>query len=81
MSAPDPNLDALLAQARAGSREALGQALARLRDEYRQVLTLRYQERLGYEEIGQRLGRTANAARLLFTRAVARLRQEMGEQP
>jgi RNA polymerase sigma-70 factor (ECF subfamily) len=57
--------------------EALSRAIARLPEEYRQVVTLRYQDRLGYEEIGRLLGRSADAARLLFTRAIARLKLEM----
>jgi len=57
--------------------EALSRAIERLPEEYRQVLTLRYQDRLGYEEIGRRMGRSADAARLLFTRAIARLKLEM----
>jgi RNA polymerase sigma-70 factor (ECF subfamily) len=57
--------------------EALRRALERLPEDYRQVLTWRYQEELSFEEIGQRLGRTANAAHKLFARAVQQLRQEL----
>jgi RNA polymerase sigma-70 factor (ECF subfamily) len=58
--------------------EALRQALERLPEDYRTALTLRYQEDLPFEEIGQRLGRSANAARKLWLRAVQRLQQELG---
>ena len=52
-------------------------ALARLPDDYRQVLVWRYQEGRSFEEIGQQLQRTANAARKLFARALERFEQEM----
>jgi RNA polymerase sigma-70 factor (ECF subfamily) len=60
---------------------ALQQALERLPEDYRQVLLWRYQEQLSFEEIAQRLGRSANAARKLWARAVERLEQEMGPLP
>lgn len=58
--------------------ESLRDCLARLPEEYRQVLDLRFQERLTFEEIGKRLGRTGNAVRKLWGRAVERLQREMG---
>jgi RNA polymerase sigma-70 factor (ECF subfamily) len=51
----------------------LEQALAQLSEDQQQVLRLRNQERLPFEEIGQRLGKSANAARKLWARAVERL--------
>jgi DNA-directed RNA polymerase specialized sigma24 family protein len=36
-----------------------------LPEDYRAVLAWRYQDDLSFEEIGQRLGRTANVARKL----------------
>jgi RNA polymerase sigma-70 factor, ECF subfamily len=56
--------------------EATRQALERLPDDYRRVLLLRYQEGQSFEEIGRALGRTANAVRKLWLRAVERLRDE-----
>jgi RNA polymerase sigma-70 factor (ECF subfamily) len=53
----------------------------RLPDDYRQVLLWRYQERLSFEEMARRLGRSANAARKLWARAVERQEQEMGPRP
>jgi RNA polymerase sigma-70 factor (ECF subfamily) len=61
--------------------EALHAALARLPEDYRRVILLRYQEQLSFEEIGSQLGRTPNAARMLWLRAVDRLRQEIGMTP
>ena len=61
--------------------EALAQAVQRLPPDYRQVLALRHEEQLSFEEIGQRMQRTANAARMLWLRAVERLQKEMGVPP
>jgi RNA polymerase sigma-70 factor (ECF subfamily) len=58
--------------------EALRQALQRLPEDYRQVILFRYQEQRSWEEIGRLLGRTPNAARLLWLRAIERLKQELG---
>src|SRR5262249_5875996 len=49
--------------------EALQKALAQLPEDYRTVIALRHQEQLAFEEIGRRMGRTPNAARMLWTRA------------
>jgi RNA polymerase sigma-70 factor (ECF subfamily) len=61
--------------------EALARAVQRLPPDYRQVLALRHEEQLGFEQIGQRMQRTANAARMLWLRAVERLQKEMGVSP
>ena len=61
--------------------EALAQAVQRLPPDYRQVLALRHEEQLTFEEIGQRMQRTANAARMLWLRAVERLQKEVGPSP
>jgi RNA polymerase sigma-70 factor (ECF subfamily) len=56
---------------------ALHRALARLPEDYQRVLHLRYEKELPFEEIGQLMGRTANAAQKLWARAVECLQQEM----
>jgi RNA polymerase sigma-70 factor (ECF subfamily) len=61
--------------------EALACAVERLPADYRQVLKLRHEEQLTFEEIGQRMHRTANAARMLWLRAVERVQEEMGLSP
>jgi RNA polymerase sigma-70 factor (ECF subfamily) len=58
--------------------ETLRQALARLPEDYRRVITLRHEEGLSFHDVAQRMGRSPEAARKLWFRAVARLRQEMG---
>jgi RNA polymerase sigma-70 factor (ECF subfamily) len=60
---------------------ALERALDRLPADYREVLTLRYQGDLSFEDIGQRLGRSGNAARKLWLRALRKLEQELEAPP
>jgi RNA polymerase sigma-70 factor (ECF subfamily) len=57
--------------------QALDAALERLPDEYRQVLHARYREGRSFADIAQQLGRSANAVRKLWARAVARLQEEL----
>lgn len=52
---------------------ALARALDHLSAEHRDVIAWRNFERLSFEEIGRRLGRSAGAARKLWVRAVERL--------
>jgi RNA polymerase sigma-70 factor (ECF subfamily) len=49
----------------------------RLRDDYRQVIRLRYEEERSFEEIGLLMQRTANAARLLWLRAIEHVKDEL----
>ena len=58
--------------------EALARAMERLPPDYRQVLALRHEEQLTFAQIGEQMQRTANAARMLWLRAVERLQKEMG---
>jgi RNA polymerase sigma-70 factor (ECF subfamily) len=58
--------------------EEVRRGLARLDEADRQVLVLSYDEALGAEEIGQRLGVTAGAIRVRRHRALARLAEIMG---
>ncbi|OWK39693.1 sigma-70 family RNA polymerase sigma factor [Fimbriiglobus ruber] len=55
-------------------------AIARLPEEYRTVLTLRYDDGLSFEEVATKLDRTPNAARKLWARAVERLEDEMRDR-
>jgi RNA polymerase sigma-70 factor (ECF subfamily) len=61
--------------------EALRRALARLPDDYRQVILLHYQERRGFDEIAPLMQRSYEAVRSLWARAIRRLRQEMALPP
>lgn len=59
---------------------AIERAVARLPDEYRQVIVWRNRERLSYAEIGALLNRSAEAARKLWSRAVELLQKELGPE-
>jgi RNA polymerase sigma-70 factor (ECF subfamily) len=61
--------------------EAVQAVLARLPEDYRRAIVLRYQEGQSFDEIGQALGLTANAARKLLVRAIERVQQELGGPP
>jgi RNA polymerase sigma-70 factor (ECF subfamily) len=74
---PSPSEEAM-AQERA---QALQWALEQLPEEYRRVITLRHYEQLPFEEIGKRMERSPEAARKLWSRAIERLRQELGPLP
>ena len=71
--------------ARAERREQaalVADQLARLPASYREVIVLRNLEGLSFEEVARRMGRTAGAVRILWLRALDRLRQmQPGEEP
>jgi RNA polymerase sigma-70 factor (ECF subfamily) len=54
---------------------ALARAMALLPEQYRDALRLRHQESCSFEEIGRCTGRSADAARKLWARAVEQLKQ------
>ncbi len=53
-------------------------ALGRLDDDYRRVIVWHQYDQLTHEEIGQRLGRSPEAARKLWSRALLRLTELLG---
>jgi RNA polymerase sigma-70 factor (ECF subfamily) len=74
---PSPTLSPSADLVHAERSLALARALRRLPEEYQQVLELRYQQGLSFEEIAWRLRRSANAVRKLWARAVDRLHQDL----
>jgi RNA polymerase sigma-70 factor (ECF subfamily) len=58
---------------------ALTAAVQRLPDDYRQVVVWRQVENLSFEEMAARLGRSVDAVRKLWWRAIQQLQQELGE--
>jgi RNA polymerase sigma-70 factor (ECF subfamily) len=70
---PSPSQEAMAREDAAAVRLALD----RLPEDYRQVILLRHQEELSFEEIGRLMKRTANAAEKLWARAVRRMREEL----
>ena len=61
--------------------EAVRRALDRLPEAYRLVLKLRHEHDLTFEEIGHQLGRSADAVRKLWARAVESFQKECKELP
>lgn len=57
----------------------LADALARLPDDYREVLVLRHLEGLTFPDIARRLDRSVDSVEKLWMRGLARLKQEMAE--
>ena len=57
------------------------QAMNKLTGDQQAVLHLRVWEGLKWEEIGQRMNRSADAARLLFLRAIDAVRADLTEEP
>jgi RNA polymerase sigma-70 factor (ECF subfamily) len=56
---------------------ALNAIIAKLPDDYQQVLNLRYREEKSFDEIAVTMKRSANAVRKLWARAVERLQEEL----
>jgi RNA polymerase sigma-70 factor (ECF subfamily) len=61
--------------------EAVYLALERLPTEYRQVILLRIDQGLAFEEVGRHMGRSGNAAEKLFARAIRAARKELETEP
>jgi RNA polymerase sigma factor (sigma-70 family) len=62
---------------KADAHAALDAALAQLGERYRVVVRLRVWDRLSFAEIGARLAISDDAARMLYGRAIAKLRESM----
>jgi RNA polymerase sigma factor (sigma-70 family) len=60
--------------------ETVDAALGRLPEDYRRVIELRNREDRPFAEVGAILGRSADAARMLWFRAVERLQRELVER-
>jgi RNA polymerase sigma-70 factor, ECF subfamily len=72
---PSPSNHAVRNEVNAG----LEQALSRLPEHYRQTVAWRHVERFSWEEIGRRMGGTAEAARKVWGRAIQQLRRELAD--
>ena len=76
----DPAADGTSPSGHAAANEEaarLEEVLGRLPEPYRRVIQWRHCEQCSFQEIGARLGRTPGAARMLWVRAVERLREEL----
>lgn len=58
----------------------LADVLARMPDDYRDVLILRNLENLSHEEIASRMNRSPGAVRMLWVRALAAFREACGQE-
>jgi len=71
---PSPSDEAVSAEEGARVRAAL----ASLSDDHRRVITLVHEEGLSLAQAGERMGRSADAARKLYARAIAELAARLG---
>jgi RNA polymerase sigma-70 factor (ECF subfamily) len=76
-SEPTPSKQAMAHEHAAAVLRALDQ----LPPDYRQVVLLRYQDEKSFDEIGEIMGRSSNAVRKLWLRALERLKQDLIELP
>lgn len=58
----------------------LAEALARLPDDYREVIVLRHLEELTFPQVAERMGRSVDSVQKVWVRALAKLRNLMGEE-
>jgi RNA polymerase sigma-70 factor (ECF subfamily) len=73
---PGPASEGAGSGARARAQdEALQQALSQLGEDYREIIQLHHYERLTFAEAGERLGRSEDATRKLWSRAIDALRE------
>jgi RNA polymerase sigma-70 factor (ECF subfamily) len=63
------------------SRDLVQQAFKRLGRGYQQIIVWRTEERQSWQEIARRLDRSEDAVRMLWKRAVARLKREILDSP
>lgn len=78
LAASDPSPSAIVSLGEDNQRVAA--LLQRLPEHYRQVIALRNKQGMRFEEISQHLDRSPLAARLLWLRAIQRLRQLYEQQ-
>ena len=57
----------------------LADELEKLPSDYREVIVLRHLEELSFPEVARRMGRTVDSVQKLWVRALARLRQTLGD--
>lgn len=55
----------------------LADALARLPEDYREVLVLRHLQELDFPEVAEKMGRSPGAVRVLWVRALKKLREQL----
>lgn len=78
-ASPDPSPSAQVSNEEELLR--VTEEVMQLPDDAREALLLHHLEGLPWEEVGQRLGRTADAARKVWARALDLLRRRLGAKP
>lgn len=76
---PDPGISPSGNAQRHEMEIVLADHLAELSADYRDVIVLRHIEGLSFEDVGQRMERSAGAARMLWLRALQALRERMDD--
>lgn len=76
---PSPVTTASSIMIREERMESLMSAIGRLPEDYRQVIVWRQVENLSFEEMAKRLGRSVDAVRKLWWRALQQLQKELGD--
>jgi RNA polymerase sigma-70 factor (ECF subfamily) len=74
---PTPSVEAMVDE----RAEAVRRAVDRLPEDYRRVILLRNREDRPFDEIAKMMGRSENAVRKLWFRAVELLQHELGASP
>ena len=59
----------------------LANALSRLSESYQEVILLRHVEGLPFDEVAERMQRSVDSVKNLWTRSVIKLRAELGDSP
>jgi RNA polymerase sigma-70 factor (ECF subfamily) len=59
----------------------LADELEKLPPDYREVIVLRHLEELSFPKVAERMGRSVDSVQKLWVRALARLRQKLGDAP
>ena len=78
LASEDPTPSAILRKEE--TAQAVQAALQDLPPDYHEVIRLRNHDQLTFQEIGERIGRSAEASRKLWARAVERLQQELARR-
>ena len=79
LASPDPSVTSKAIHAERAVQ--LADALERLPQDYRDVVVLREVQKQSFEEVAMQMERTSGAVRMLWVRALERLRKEMGARP
>ena len=75
-----PNSTPSQAAARSEQAVMVAEAIASLPEHYREVIMLRHIEERPFAEVAERMARSIDSVEKLWVRALAKLRQALGDQ-